>query len=50
MAAGGHLGWQVATLNIDDPENCLLRFRSNRDFAAIVLGAILLDMALAAIF
>jgi 4-hydroxybenzoate polyprenyltransferase len=50
MAAGAHLAWQVATLNIDDPENCLLRFRSNRDFAAIVLGAILLDMALAAIF
>jgi 4-hydroxybenzoate polyprenyltransferase len=50
MAAGGHLAWQVATLDIDDPENCLLRFRSNRDFAAIVLGAILLDMALAAIF
>jgi 4-hydroxybenzoate polyprenyltransferase len=50
MAAVAHLGWQVATLDIDNPENCLARFRSNRDFAAIVLGAILLDMALAAIF
>jgi 4-hydroxybenzoate polyprenyltransferase len=50
VAAGAHLAWQVATLNIDDPENCLKRFRSNRDFGALVLGAILIDMALATIF
>jgi len=50
LAAAAQLAWQVATLDIDDPENCLRRFRSNRDFAAIVLGAILLNMALAAIF
>src|SRR3990172_7503650 len=50
MAAGAHLAWQVKTLDIDDPDNCLVRFRSNRDFAALVLGAILVDMALAAIF
>jgi 4-hydroxybenzoate polyprenyltransferase len=50
LAAAAQLAWQIATLDIDDAENCLRRFRSNRDFAAIVLGAILLDMALAAIF
>ncbi len=51
MAAGaGQLAWQVVTLDIDDAENCLARFRSNRDFGAIVLGSILLDMGLAAIF
>jgi len=50
LAAGAQLIWQVATLDIDDPENCLLRFRSNREFGLIVLTAILLDMALAAIF
>jgi 4-hydroxybenzoate polyprenyltransferase len=50
MAAAGQLVWQVVTLDIDDPENCLERFRSNRDFGAIVLAAILIDMALAAIF
>ena len=50
LAAAAQLAWQVATLDIDDAENCLTRFRSNRDFAAIVLGAILLDAALAAIF
>jgi 4-hydroxybenzoate polyprenyltransferase len=49
IAAGAHLAWQVVTLDIDDPESCLERFRSNRDFGALVLGAVLIDMALAAI-
>ena len=48
LAAGAQLAWQVATLDIDDAENCLQRFRSNRDFGAIVLAAIVLDMAFAA--
>lgn len=48
-AAAVQLAWQVATLDINDAENCLTRFRSNRDFAAIVLAAILIDMGLAAI-
>ena len=39
MAAAAQLVWQVATLDIDDAENCLERFRSNRDFGAIVLAA-----------
>jgi 4-hydroxybenzoate polyprenyltransferase len=49
-AAAGQLAWQVATLDIADPDNCLRRFRSNRDFGAIVFAAILIDMALTAIF
>jgi 4-hydroxybenzoate polyprenyltransferase len=49
-AAAAQLAWQVLTLDIDDAENCLKRFRSNRDFGAIVLAAILIDMVLAAIF
>jgi len=40
--AGAHLGWQVATLDINDPANCLKRFRSNRDFGALVLLALLI--------
>ena len=40
LAAAAQLAWQVATLDIDNAENCLSRFRSNRDFAVIVLGAI----------
>jgi len=42
-AASLHLIWQVATLNIDDPANCLRRFRANRDFGLLVLGALLLQ-------
>jgi 4-hydroxybenzoate polyprenyltransferase len=49
MVAAAHLAWQISTLDIDDAENCLARFRANRDFGAIVLAAILLDMGLAAI-
>jgi 4-hydroxybenzoate polyprenyltransferase len=50
FGAAAQLAWQVSTLDIDDPENCLERFRSNRAFGAIVFGAILVDMALVAIF
>ena len=49
VAAGAQLGWQVATLDIDDPENCLVRFRSNREFGLIVFAAIVLDMFLASV-
>ena len=35
-----HFAWQVATLNIDDPANCLLRFRSNRFVGWILLAGI----------
>ena len=36
-----HLGWQVRTLDIDDPANCLRRFRSNREAGCLVFLAIL---------
>jgi 4-hydroxybenzoate polyprenyltransferase len=41
-----HLVWQVATLDINDAENCLHRFRSNRDFGALVFASLLADMML----
>ena len=45
-AFGGHLVWQLARLQTDDPENCLRLFRSNRNaglFPALFLaGAALL--------
>jgi 4-hydroxybenzoate polyprenyltransferase len=50
LLGGAQLVWQVATLDIDDPENCLRCFRANRDFGLIVLAAILLDTALARLF
>jgi 4-hydroxybenzoate polyprenyltransferase len=40
-----HLAWQIVTLDINDPANCLRRFRSNRDFGTIVFLALLADMA-----
>jgi 4-hydroxybenzoate polyprenyltransferase len=45
--AGAQLAWQVATLDIDYADNCLMRFRSNRDFGLIVFGALVFDMTLA---
>jgi 4-hydroxybenzoate polyprenyltransferase len=50
ILAAAHLVWQVTSLDIDDTENCLVRFRSNRDFGLIVFAAIVLDMAMAALF
>jgi 4-hydroxybenzoate polyprenyltransferase len=46
LLGGFHLVWQVVTLKIDDGTNCLQRFRSNRDFGALVFIALLADMAL----
>ncbi|ODR94888.1 4-hydroxybenzoate octaprenyltransferase [Methyloceanibacter stevinii] len=45
--AYGQLLWQIATLDIDDADNCLARFKSNRDFGLIVFFAILADMTVA---
>ncbi|MDY0241090.1 MAG: 4-hydroxybenzoate octaprenyltransferase [Rhodospirillaceae bacterium] len=39
--AGIHLFWQIRTLDIDHPGNCLRRFRSNRWFGWLVLAAII---------
>ena len=36
-----HLFWQVQTLEINSPKNCLKRFMSNRDFAFIILFSII---------
>jgi 4-hydroxybenzoate polyprenyltransferase len=36
LAAGAHLLWQTKQLNIDDPDNCLLLFRSNRHTGALI--------------
>jgi 4-hydroxybenzoate polyprenyltransferase len=39
--AAGHLVWQIATIDFDDPRDCLAKFRSNRDFGLIVFAAII---------
>jgi len=40
-AAAVHFGWQIRTLDLDDPRSCLVRFRSNRDVGLLILLAIL---------
>jgi 4-hydroxybenzoate polyprenyltransferase len=40
-----HLAWQLRRLDIDDPEGCLVIFRSNRD-AGLILAAGLLGAAI----
>lgn len=43
--AAAHLGWQVTTLDINDPANCLKRFKSNRDFGGLIFLAIVASQA-----
>ena len=38
-----HLAWQVAALDIDDPDNCLRVFRSNRDYGWIIFAGLVVD-------
>jgi 4-hydroxybenzoate polyprenyltransferase len=40
-----HLGWQIARLDIDDPEQCLRLFKSNRDAGLILFAALVLEAA-----
>ncbi|MGH6953267.1 MAG: 4-hydroxybenzoate octaprenyltransferase [Alphaproteobacteria bacterium] len=40
------LVWQAATVDLDDPADCLAKFRSNRIFGLILLGGIALARAL----
>jgi 4-hydroxybenzoate polyprenyltransferase len=47
-AFAGHLGWQIWRLNIDDPDLCLMLFRSDRDAALILLAGMVLDALLRA--
>jgi len=51
MASGfavvaGILAWQVATLDTNSPENCLARFKSNREVGWTMLATIVAAMAL----
>jgi 4-hydroxybenzoate polyprenyltransferase len=39
------LAWQLKTLEIDDPANCLHRFQSNRIVGWLLLGGLVADMA-----
>jgi len=47
-AVAAQFAWQVATLDIDDPANCLRRFKSNRFVGWLLLAGILASVALGA--
>jgi 4-hydroxybenzoate polyprenyltransferase len=38
--AAAQLGWQAARVDIDDPADCLSKFRSNRLVGWLILGGI----------
>lgn len=42
----GHLAWQIRTVNVDDPDDCLAKFKSNTSAGVILLGGMLLDRML----
>jgi len=45
-AAGVHLGWQIARLDIDDGDGCLMLFRANRDTGALLFAGLVAAGAL----
>jgi 4-hydroxybenzoate polyprenyltransferase len=45
-AFAAHLVWQIARLDIGNPDNCLAVFKSNRDAGLILFAGLLLDAAL----
>ena len=47
--AAAQLAWQAATLKVDDPANCLARFKSNQLVGWLLLGGLVADMALLAL-
>ena len=38
--AGAHLAWQLKTVNLDNPDDCLKKFKSNKWYGGIVFGSI----------
>ncbi len=43
LLAALHAIWQLRTLNIDEPDTCLMLFRSNRNFGLIIFASLALD-------
>src|SRR5438128_6112286 len=48
LAFAAHLAWQIARLHVDDPLNCLVVFKSNRDAGLILFAGLALDAGLRA--
>lgn len=48
VLVSAHLAWQVATLDMADPINCLVRFKSNMQVGWLLTFGLMLDLALMA--
>jgi 4-hydroxybenzoate polyprenyltransferase len=44
-AFAAHLTWQIARIDIADPDSCLTMFRANRDAGLILFAAMIVDAA-----
>jgi 4-hydroxybenzoate polyprenyltransferase len=44
--AGAQLAWQVSTLEPDDADNCLVRFKSNRFVGVLLALGVAVDVLL----
>ena len=45
LAFAAHLAWQIARLDVGDPDRCLAVFKSNRDAGLILFAGLVLDAA-----
>ena len=45
LGFAAHLGWQIARLDIADPDRCLALFKSDRDAGLILFAGLVLDAA-----
>ena len=45
-AAAAHFVWQIKTLDLADPEGCLMRFKSNAQAGALIAAGLTLDILL----
>jgi 4-hydroxybenzoate polyprenyltransferase len=43
LLAGGHMLWQVHTLDIDDTGRCLKLFRANRETGLLIAVALIVS-------
>lgn len=50
VIGGIHLGWQIAVLDIDDPDQCLQLFRSNKVYGLILFAGFCVDALIPWVF
>ena len=47
--AAAHFAWQIVTLDVADPQNCLVRFKSNQSVGWLLFAGLVADMCLSAL-